>query len=168
MEQRIRRDPGAASGTTPDPGGMLPPSRRRVAGARGGPLIGYVAAALGGALGSLARWGLGLALPHDPGAWPTATLVVNLTGCLLLGLLAFALFTRHPRSPWLRPFLGTGVLGGWTTFSTFAVDAVQLADAGRGAAAAGYVLASVAGGVLAAAAGVRLGRAVPAAREARR
>ncbi|WP_211660784.1 fluoride efflux transporter CrcB [Modestobacter muralis] len=147
---------------------MLPPSRRRVAGARGGPLIGYVAAALGGALGSLARWGLGLALPHDPGAWPTATLVVNLTGCLLLGLLAFALFTRHPRSPWLRPFLGTGVLGGWTTFSTFAVDAVQLADAGRGAAAAGYVLASVAGGVLAAAAGVRLGRAVPAAREARR
>ena len=128
---------------------------------RGGPLIGYLAAALGGGLGSLARWGLGLALPHPAGAWPTATLVVNLTGCLLLGLLAAALFTRHPGSPWLRPFLGTGVLGGWTTFSTFAVDAVQLADAGRGAAAVGYVLVSVAGGVLAAATGVRLGRAVP-------
>jgi CrcB protein len=140
------------------PGGRTP----------GGPLIGYVAAALGGALGSLARWGLGRALPHSAGAWPTATLLVNLTGCLLLGLLAFALFTRHPRSPWLRPFLGTGVLGGWTTFSTFAVDAVQLADAGRGVAAVGYVLVSVVGGVLAAAVGVRLGRAVPPPPEARR
>jgi len=126
--------------------------RHGAAGARGGPLIGYVAAALGGALGSLARWGLGVALPHPAGAWPTATLVVNLTGCLLLGLLAAALFARHPRSPWLRPLLGTGVL------------AVQLADAGRGAAAAGYVLVSVVGGLLAAAAGVRLGRAVTARR----
>ena len=133
------------------------PARPRPGGA---PLIGYLAAALGGALGSLARWGLGRALPHTAGAWPTATLLVNLTGCLLLGLLAAALFTRHPGSSWLRPFLGTGVLGGWTTFSTFAVDAVQLADAGRGAAAVGYVLASVVGGVLAAAAGVRLGRVV--------
>jgi CrcB protein len=140
---------------------MLPPVAGCAAPDRGGPLIGYLAAALGGALGSLARWGLGLALPHPAGAWPTATLVVNLSGCLLLGLLAAALFARHPRSTWLRPLLGTGVLGGWTTFSTFAVDAVQLADAGRGAAAVGYVLASVVGGVLAAAAGVRLGRAVP-------
>ena len=133
----------------------------------GGPLIGYVAAALGGALGSLARWGLGLAFPHPAGAWPTATLLVNLPGCLLLGLLAAALFSRHPGSPWLRPFLGTGVLGGWTTFSAFAVDAVQLADAGRWTAAAAYVLVSVVGGVLAAAAGVRLGRAVPAPRAER-
>ncbi|WP_237491891.1 fluoride efflux transporter CrcB [Modestobacter sp. L9-4] len=138
------------------------------AGARGGPLIGYLAAALGGALGSLARWGLGRALPHPVGAWPTATLLINLSGCLVLGVLAVALFTRHPRSPWLRPFLGTGVLGGWTTFSTFAVDTVQLADAGRGAAAVGYVLASVVGGVLAAAAGVRLGRVLGVPREPRR
>ncbi len=166
MEQRLRRDERLRE----DGRGRwhAAPGRRGAAGARGGPLIGYVAAALGGALGALARWGLGLALPHDAGAWPTATLVVNLTGCLLLGLLSSALFTRHPRSPWLRPFLGTGVLGGWTTFSTFAVDAVQLADAGRGAVAAGYVLVSVVGGVLAAAAGVRLGRAVPAPREAGR
>ena len=121
-------------------------------------MIGYVAAALGGALGALARWGLGLALPHPAGTWPTATLLVNLTGCLVLGLLVAALFARYPGSPWLRPFLGTGVLGGWTTFSTFAVDAVQLADAGRWGAAAGYVLVSVVGGVLAAAAGVTLGR----------
>ena len=118
----------------------------------------YVAAAAGGVLGALARWGVGEALPSRAGSWPWATLAVNLTGCLLLGLLAAALFARHPASPWLRPFLGTGVLGGYTTFSTFAVDAVQLADAGRAGAAAGYVVASVVGGVLAAAAGVLLGR----------
>ena len=180
-------DPGTGSVGLPEPAGggsarCCTWNTARAAGAGPGPrageniaamtttraAAGYLAAAAGGSLGALARWGLGLALPHPAGARPTATLVVNLTGCLLLGLLAAGLFARHPRSPWLRPFLGTGVLGGWTTFSTFAVDAVQLADAGRGAAAAGYVLVSVAGGVLAAAAGVRLGRAVPAPREARR
>jgi CrcB protein len=82
----------------------------------------------------------------------------------VLGLLLAALFARYPDSRWLRPFLGTGVLGGYTTFSTFSVDVVQLADAGRTALAAGYVVVSVAGGVLAAAAGVRLGRAVPTSR----
>jgi CrcB protein len=126
-----------------------------------GPLTGYLAAALGGALGALARWGVAQALPSPPTGWPWSTLLVNLTGCLLLGLLLAALFTRHPDHPWLRPFLGTGVLGGYTTFSTFAVDVVRLADAGAWSVAVGYVLTSVAGGVLAAAAGVRLGRAVP-------
>jgi len=136
------------------------PGRRPGGRTRGGPLIGYVAAALGGALGALARWGVGALLPHSPGAWPWATLLVNLTGCLVLGLLLAAVFARHPQHPWLRPFLGTGVLGGYTTFSTFSVDAVHLADAGRWAPAAGYVVVSVVGGVLAATAGVRLGRAV--------
>jgi CrcB protein len=87
-------------------------------------------------------------------------LLVNLTGCLLLGLLLAALFPRHPDSRWLRPFLGTGVLGGYTTFSTFGVDAVRLTDAGAPGTAAGYVLVSVVGGLLAAVAGVRLGRSL--------
>ena len=138
------------------------------AGPGGGPLTGYFAAALGGALGALARWALGEALPHSPGAWPWATVLVNLTGCLVLGVLTAALFARLPAHPWLRPFLGTGVLGGYTTFSTFSVDAVHLADAGRWPLAGGYVLLSVVGGVLAAAAGVALGRAwAPAGTEAR-
>jgi len=120
----------------------------------------YLAAALGGVLGALGRYGLAEALPHRVGTWPWAVLLVNLTGCLALGLLIVALFARHPDSRWLRPFLGTGVLGGYTTFSTFAVDAVQLTDAGRPVVAVAYVVASVVGGVLAAAAGVSLGRAV--------
>ncbi|MGY1770180.1 CrcB family protein [Blastococcus sp. SYSU D00813] len=128
-------------------------------------MTAYLLAALGGALGALARLGVGTALPASPGGWPWATLLVNLTGCLLLGLLLGAVLPRFPGRPWLRPLLGTGVLGGYTTYSTFAVDAVRLADDGAWAGAAGYVVASVAGGVLAAAAGVAIGRRgrVPAA-----
>jgi CrcB protein len=123
-------------------------------------VTGYVAAALGGALGALARWAVGEALPSPAGTWPTATLLVNLTGCLLIGVLLAVLLARAPTHPWLRPFLATGVLGGYTTYSTFAVDTVRLAEGGAWAAAAGYVLVSTAGGVLAVAAGLRLGRAV--------
>jgi CrcB protein len=119
----------------------------------------YALAALGGALGALARWGLAEALPHSPGGWPWATLLVNLLGCLLIGVLLAVLLARFPHSPWLRPFLAVGVLGGFTTYSTFAVDVVRLADAGRLALAAGYLLTSVLGGVLAVLAGLVAARA---------
>ena len=122
-------------------------------------------AALGGALGALARWGVGRGLPHSPGGWPWATVLVNLTGCALIGVLLAVLMARFPDHPWLRPFLVTGVLGGYTTFSTFAVDAVQLSDAGAWGTAAGYVLVSVVGGVVAVAGGLGLTRALLAARE---
>lgn len=128
-------------------------------GGQGAAVLGYVAAALGGALGALARWALAEALPHDPGSWPWATLLVNLLGCLVLGLLIGRVLDRSSGPPWLRPFVVTGVLGGFTTYSAFAVEAVQLAEAGRVGTAAGYVLVSVAGGVLAAALGQRTGRA---------
>ncbi|MDT0274470.1 fluoride efflux transporter CrcB [Blastococcus goldschmidtiae] len=119
-------------------------------------MVAYVAAALGGALGALARWGVAEALPYQPGSWPTATLLVNVAGCLLLGLLIGLV---DAGSPWLRPFLGTGVLGGFTTYSAFAVETVQLTDAGRPGLAAGYVAASVLGGVAASALGTLAGRA---------
>ena len=120
----------------------------------------YLLAALGGALGALARWAQSEALPHSPGAWPWATLLVNLLGCLLIGILLAVLLARFPDSPWLRPFLAVGVLGGFTTYSTFAVDVVRLGDAGHGALAAGYVLISVLGGVTAVLAGLLAARAV--------
>jgi CrcB protein len=101
------------------------------------------------------------ALPHRPGAWPWATLLVNLSGCLLLGLVLGLLVTRFPERTWLRPLLGTGVLGGFTTFSAFAVEAVGSLEAGAWLVAVGYVVASVLGGVAAAAAGLLLGRARP-------
>ena len=65
------------------------------------------------------------------------------------------MLARFATSPWLRPFLATGVLGGYTTYSTFAVDTVALVDAGRPAIAAGYLVASVLGGVLAVVGGSR-------------
>ena len=119
----------------------------------------YVLAALGGALGALGRWGLAEALPHSPGAWPWSTLAVNLVGCLLIGILLAVLLARFPDSPWLRPFLAVGVLGGFTTYSTFAVDVVRLTDAGHPVLAAAYLLASVLGGVLAVLAGLLAARA---------
>jgi len=121
--------------------------------------MAYLAAALGGALGALARWAVGEWLPHRPGQWPWSTLVVNLVGCAAIGLLLAVLLARYAGHPWLRPFLAVGVLGGFTTYSTFAVDAVALADAGRPMEAAGYVLLSVVGGVLAVVAGLLAGRA---------
>ena len=130
-------------------------------GGQGAAVNGYVAAALGGALGALAHWGVAEALPREPGGWPWATLLVNVVGCLALGLLIGRVFDRSPGPSWLRPFLATGVLGGFTTYSAFAVETVQLAEDGRVGTAAGYVLASVAGGVLAAALGERA-RRVPA------
>jgi CrcB protein len=125
-----------------------------------GPLIGYAAAALGGVLGALARWGVARALPSPTGGWPWATLLVNVTGCALIGLLLALLLARCPRHPWLRPFLATGVLGGYTTFSTFAVDVVELVDDGAVGTAVAYVAASVLGGLLAVVAGLSAGRAL--------
>ena len=85
-------------------------------------IVGVVA--LGGIIGSLARYGLAEAIPHAPGAFPWATFVTNVLGCFAIGVLLTRL---TPRShPLLRPFLGTGVLGGFTTFSTFAVDTEKL------------------------------------------
>jgi fluoride exporter len=122
----------------------------------------YLLAALGGALGALARWGVATALPHSPGGWPWATLLVNLTGCLLLGALVAALTARSPEPPWARPLLAVGVLGGYTTYSAFAVETVGLVEAGAPWLAAGYVLVSVLGGVLAVAAGALAVRAARA------
>ncbi len=121
--------------------------------------VRYLLSALGGALGALARWGVGTALPHSPGGWPWATLLVNLTGCLLFGALTAVLTARSPEPPWVRPFLAVGVLGGYTTYSAFAVEVVGLAEAGHPVPALGYVLTSVVGGVLAVAAGALAVRA---------
>ncbi len=120
----------------------------------------YVLAALGGALGALARWGVSTALPSAGDAWPWATLLVNLTGCLLIGVLLAVLLSRFPSSTWVRPFLAVGVLGGYTTFSTFAVDLLRLGEAGAWLPAAGYLVASVVGGVACVVLGLGGARAV--------
>lgn len=120
--------------------------------------------AVGGALGSLARWGLAEALPHRPGELTVAVLVANTAGSLLLGvLMAFVLDVWAGRR-YVRPFLGVGVLGGFTTFSTYALDARTLLAADRPGLAALYVLGSVVAGLVAVVVGLAAGRAALGAR----
>jgi CrcB protein len=114
--------------------------------------------AAGGALGSLARWGLSLALPHQVGGFPWATFDANVTGCLLIGLLMVVVLDVLPPHRHLRPFLGVGVLGGFTTFSTYMLDTRALLVAGRPGLAAAYLLGSLAAGLAAVWLGVTLAR----------
>ena len=108
-----------------------------------------IAIAAGGVLGSLSRYAVGLGLPHEAGAWPWATFTVNLTGCLAMGLLVAYLVARPGTHRLARPFVGVGVLGGWTTFSSFAVDVLQQTHAGHGGRAAAYIASSIILGVAA-------------------
>lgn len=116
-----------------------------------GVVLGAIAA--GGVLGALARAGLVEVLPA--GGVPVGTLVVNASGCLLVGVL-MVLVTEAGRGGELaRPFLGVGVLGGYTTFSGYAVDAQRLLAAGR----VGTALAALAATPVLALAAVWLGAA---------
>lgn len=117
---------------------------------------------VGGGIGSIARYELAQIDPAAADRLPFATLLINLTGSLLLGLLVGALAAaasnaqrrgRQGPSPLLRPFLGTGVLGGFTTFSAFAVQTLDLSLP----LAAAYLAVSVVGGVALAAAGLHIG-----------
>ncbi|MFI6758173.1 fluoride efflux transporter CrcB [Micromonospora sp. NPDC050417] len=123
------------------PSGALPSDRL--------PWDVVAAVALGGALGSAARYGVGVAWPTPPGHLPWATLVINLTGSALLGVLMGFVTARIAPHRLLRPFLGTGVLGGYTTFSTYAVETRGLLDTGRPLLAAGYVFGTLAGALAA-------------------
>lgn len=127
-----------------------------------GPALGAVA--VGGALGALARYGTGLALPHQPGTFPLAAFLVNTTGCLLIGALIVLVTELRAAHPLVRPFLATGVLGGFTTFSTYAVDAQQLLLAGRVPTACLYLGGTLVTALAATAVGVLLARTVAGAR----
>ena len=116
--------------------------------------------AAGGALGAIARYGVGLALPHGDGAFPLGTFLINVVGCLLIGALIVVITEWTQAHPLVRPFLVTGILGGFTTFSTYAVDAEQLVAAGRVGTAAAYIVGTLAAAVVATWAGIRLARAV--------
>jgi fluoride exporter len=120
----------------------------------------FVAVAVGGVLGALARWGAGLALPHEPGAFPAATVLVNVLGCFLIGALLVTITEVRRAHPLVRPFLATGVLGGFTTFSTYAVDAQELLWAGHVVTAAAYLAGTLVAALVATWLGIRLARTV--------
>ena len=106
---------------------------------------GFLAVAAGGAIGASLRHGVGLmAVRHLPSGWPHGTFAVNLLGSLLMGLLVGWLALKaeglHQTT---RLFLATGLLGGFTTFSAFSLEAVTLLERGLLGQAAAYVLLSV-------------------------
>lgn len=116
--------------------------------------------AFGGVLGAACRYGVDVALPTPAGAWPWSTLTVNATGCLLIGVLMVLVVEVPLVHRLARPFLGVGVLGGYTTFSTYAVDAQTLLAEGRPALALGYLVTTPLVALLAVQVGVILTRAV--------
>lgn len=114
---------------------------------------------VGGALGTALRVVQTGALPVAATTFPWAVWTANVVGSLLLGYLATRFVAAAAGSTVVGPLLCTGVLGAYTTFSSFAVATVQLADGGRATVAVAYALGSVAAGLVAALAGVRLARA---------
>jgi len=104
-----------------------------------------LAVAAGGVLGAEARYGISLLMPREPAGFPWSTLVINASGCALIGVL---MTVTRPTTAYAgvrqltRPFLGIGVLGGYTTFSAYAVDVQALLVADRPAVALAYLLAT--------------------------
>lgn len=116
-----------------------------------------VAVMVGGAVGAVARWALELAIP-SLGGFPLATFVINGTGAFGLGVVGVVLLERLPPTRYLRPLLGIGFFGAYTTFSTMAMEGVRLVDGGRPGLAVGYWLATLLVGQMAGVYGMWLGR----------
>jgi fluoride exporter len=116
----------------------------------------------GGFAGAVARAEIAVALaPSSPASWPWATFLVNVAGAALLGYAVTRLQERLPLSAYRRPFLGTGVCGALTTFSTMQLELLRMLDAGRIGLALAYAAASLGAGfgaVLVATGGVRRAR----------
>jgi fluoride exporter len=120
-----------------------------------------LAVVVGGLVGTGLRLGLDTVIPHRDSGFPFSTLLVNIVGAFALGLLVARLWPRLP--DWARAGLGAGLLGSFTTFSALAVSLVSLAAANEWMLAVVYLLASLAVGLAAAWAGLRIGsrRATP-------
>ncbi len=121
--------------------------------------MNLVAVVVGGLIGTGLRLGLDALLPHGADAFPWSTLVVNVTGSFVLGMLVARVWTVAPE--WVRLGLGTGVLGTFTTFSAVVVSAFELTVTGNPVPALLYVLATLMAGIGAALLGLRIGRRTP-------
>ena len=118
--------------------------------------------ALGGALGTVARFLLDSTFVEGSSQFPTVTLLINLSGSLAIGLLVPVVERWMPHLPQLRPFLIVGLLGGWTTYSALAVSAVTLVQNGHAGTGVLYLAATLVGGTALVAVGSALGRRLSA------
>jgi CrcB protein len=123
---------------------------------RANPWPVLLAISVGGVVGALARYFLQHVWPHQPAGFPWATFVINVSGSLCIGVLMALIEELPVGSRLVRPFIGVGILGGFTTFSTYAVDIQQ----SLGLAAARTALVYLAGTLVAALVAVWIGNTV--------
>jgi CrcB protein len=119
------------------------------------------AIAAGGALGGVARYEINLAHPAQAGGFPWATWTINVSGSLLLAVIVTLVVERWPRTRYLRPFLGVGFCGGYTTWSTAMTESVLLVRDHHTPTAIAYLTASLAAGLAATVGGIWLARLRP-------
>jgi CrcB protein len=122
------------------------------------PALILIAIAAGGVLGTLARYGLQAAFPHAVTEFGWATFGINVLGSFLIGVLMVVLTRHYPDSALLRPFLGVGVLGGFTTFSAYALDIDQAILGGAVGTAVAYLAATLLAALVAVWAGTATAR----------
>lgn len=150
------RDPTATSDNAPAAGGApFVAACRFPAGVQWSVLAAISA---GGVAGALARHGLDAAFPHRPDGFAWATFGINVSGCLLIGALMVLITDVWPTRRLLRPFLGTGLLGGYTTFSTYIVDIQHLLAAGAARTALAYLAGTLLAALAAVYAGITIAR----------
>ena len=120
-----------------------------------------LAVAAGGALGALTRYLVDRSIEARAfGLFPWSTFTINITGCLVVGAVVAALVDRHDTPEWLRVGLIMGVLGGYTTFSTFSQESYELLHGGHAGVGVVYAVGSIVAGVIAVALGTMIGRAL--------
>ncbi|MFD3313433.1 fluoride efflux transporter CrcB [Streptomyces sp. NPDC058694] len=133
--------------TAPDSETVDEPAERRASGRRPSVLRGQgpavAAVSVGGALGASARYGAALLWPTHTGGFPWTTFWVNVGGCFLIGAFMVVITEAWAAHALVRPFFGTGVLGGFTTFSTYAVDIQRLVDTGHPRTGLAYLAATL-------------------------
>lgn len=132
---------GAVPGVDPDVDLHVDEQRLELA-ARPWPVLGAVSA--GGAAGALARYAVAVRWPAGAAGFPWSTLAVNVSGCALVAVMMVLITEVCKAPPLARPFLVTGLLGGYTTFSSYAVDVLRLVEGGHPGTALGYLAGTLA------------------------
>jgi CrcB protein len=144
----------SSEGTTPQPNSSSQDRRRQTSAAqrlraRRSQLVIVLALGCGGVVGAVARYAVSRALPIASGQFPWNTFLINVTGSALLGFILIMLIEQFPRGQLVRSFIGTGVIGAYTTFSTFEVDAILLFRGHHLLVGVSYIVASLLSGLLA-------------------
>lgn len=136
---------------------MTEPVDPDAASASGAPgLLALLAVAVGGAMGTLSRYGISRMLPTVAASIPWSIFLVNVSGSLALGFVLQLVIERWPTNDYIRPFVAVGFIGAFTTFSTVMVDTDLLVRDGNAGTAAAYVIGSVIAGLVAVFTGIAI------------